>query len=372
MAGERTAAVVGAGIGGLAAGISLTAAGFSVMHYEKAPEPRELGAGLGIWPNGVRALRVLGLEELVAQGLEQPGGVRRADGRMLAGFKAGAIQRRFGDPILGLHRAELHRALLAAHPPERIRAGIAVEAVEVGGSGEGAELRFADGSTARADVVVGADGVRSAVRESLLGDGEPCDAGIVAYRGVVEHPTEVPAGEWWGRDSVAGVLPLRGGLVYWYFGARGEDEPGAIERLAAEYDPVVGEVVALTPPGKALVHRLYDRDPIESWSRGAATLLGDAAHPMLPFIGQGAGAALEDAVELGRALQDEPDVGAGLARYEARRVQRAALFVKTSRRAAGIALPRSALTRLLRDTLLPRVPESTRLRQFAPILDWSP
>ena len=372
MAGERTAAVVGAGIGGLAAGISLSAAGFSVMHYEKSPEPRELGAGLGIWANGVRALRALGQVELVAQGLDQAGGVRRADGRMLAGFKAGAIQRRFGEPILGLHRADLHRALLATQRPEQVRAGMAVEAVAVGAPAEGAELRFADGSTARADLVVGADGVRSAVRESLHGDGEPRDAGIVAYRGVVEHPGEVPAGEWWGRDSVAGVLPLRGGLVYWYFGARGKDEPGAIERLASEYDPVVGEVVALTPPGQVLVHQLYDRDPVESWSRGAATLLGDAAHPMLPFIGQGAGAALEDAVELGRALEAEPEIGAALARYEARRTKRAALLVKTSRRAAGMALPRSALTRRLRDALLPRVPESTRLRQFAPILDWSP
>jgi 2-polyprenyl-6-methoxyphenol hydroxylase-like FAD-dependent oxidoreductase len=366
MAGERTAAVVGAGIGGLAAGISLTAAGFSVMHYEKSPEPRELGAGLGIWPNGVRALRALGLDELVAQGLEQAGGVRRADGRMLAGFEAGAIERRFGEPILGLHRAQLHAALLAACGPERVRLDMPVQAVEVGGDGEGAELRFADGSRASADLVVGADGLRSAVRASLLGDGEPRDAGIVAYRGVAELTTEVPAGEWWGIGSVAGVLPLRGGLVYWYFGARGEDEPGAIERLASEYDPVVGEVVALTPPAEVLVHQLYDRDPVRSWSRGPATLLGDAAHPMLPFIGQGAGAALEDAVELGRALEAEPQIPAALARYEARRAERMALFVKTSRRAAGLALPRSALTRRLRDALFPLIPESTRLRQFAP------
>jgi 2-polyprenyl-6-methoxyphenol hydroxylase-like FAD-dependent oxidoreductase len=373
MAGSPTAAVVGAGIGGLAAGISLSAAGFSVMHYEKSPEPRELGAGIAIWPNGVRALRALGLDEFVDGALHQEGGVRRADGRMLAGFAAGAVDRRFGEPIVGLHRAELHAALLARCERERFRLGREVSAVTVGASAaDGAELRFADGSSVRADLVVGADGLRSAVRESLLGDGEPRDAEIVAYRGVVELVDEVPPGEWWGRDSVAGLLPLRGGLVYWYFGARGRDTPGALERLAAEYDPRVGAVVALTPPDQVLVHDLYDRDPVKSWSRGAATLLGDAAHPMLPFIGQGAGAALEDAVELGRALEAEPDIGAALVRYEARRVERAALFVKTSRRAAAVALPRSAFTRRLRDTLLPRLPESTRLRQFAPILDWSP
>lgn len=372
MQGDRTAAVVGAGIGGLAAGISLTAAGFSVIHYEKSPEPRGLGSGISIWPNGVRALRALGLDALVEHGMDQAGGVRRADGRMLAGFRENAIRTRFGEPILGLHRAALHEALLAVRGRDAVRWGTAVAAVEAGAAGEGAELRFADGSTARADLVVGADGLRSAVRASLLGDGEPRDARIVAYRGVVELGEEVPAGEWWGVDSVAGLLPLCDGLVYWYFGARGRDEPGALERLAAEYDPRVGAVVAGTPPDRVLVHELYDRDPVQSWSRGAATLLGDAAHPMLPFIGQGAGAALEDAVELGRALEAEPEVGAALAGYEQRRVRRMAMFVETSRRAAAIALPRSALARRLRDALFPLIPEPTRLRQFAPVLDWSP
>jgi 2-polyprenyl-6-methoxyphenol hydroxylase-like FAD-dependent oxidoreductase len=372
VSGGRSAAVIGAGIGGLAAAIGLARGGWEVTVYEADPEHRPLGAGLSFWPNGVRALRWLGLDELLAEGVDQEGGVRRADGKLLAGFKAGAIDDRFGEPIVGLHRADLHEALLAACGPQRVRLGRRLAAVEVNEPGDGAELRFADGAVERADLVVGADGLRSATRAALLGDGEPRAAGIVAFRGVCAGTGPVPAGEWWGRGSVAGLLPLRGERVYWYFGAIGADRPGLLDELVAAYAPPVGEAVARTPAAAVLVHDLYDRDPAESWSRGAATLIGDAAHPMLPFVGQGAGAALEDAVTLAKALRDEPDVGAALAAYERARVRRAALFVKTSRRAAAVALPRSAAARRLRDLLLPRLPESTRLRQFAPLLDWSP
>ena len=365
MGGERTAIVVGAGIGGLAAAIALERAGYATTVYEADGEWRPLGAGLSLWPNAVRALRALGLGALVEQGVNQAGGVRRADGSMLAGFGPGAVEKRFGEPIVGLHRADLHAALLAACGPERVRLGMRLAALE------GEELRFADGSTARADLIVGADGLRSVVRAGLLGDGEPRDAGIVAYRGVAALEADVPAGEWWAKDAIAGLLPLRGGRVYWYFGARGEDTPGRVEELCAAFDGAVGEVVALTPAEQILVHRLYDRDPAASWSRGAVTLLGDAAHPMLPFIGQGACAALEDAVVLGAAAAND-DPAAALLAYESARLKRTARFVKTSRQAAAIALPRSPLARRLRNSLLPLLPESTRLRQFKPFLDWTP
>jgi 2-polyprenyl-6-methoxyphenol hydroxylase-like FAD-dependent oxidoreductase len=215
--------------------------------------------------------------------------------------------------------------------------------------------------------------LNSVVRESLLGDGPPRDAQIVAYRGVAEFAGELPAGEWWGRGSVAGLLPLQRGRVYWYFGARGEDRPGRLERLIERYDPAVGEIVRLTPPEQVLVHGLYDRDPAKSWGGGGATLLGDAAHPMLPFIGQGACAALEDAVVLGRALADPGvELDAALRAYESARLERTALFVRTSRRAAAIALPRSEAGRRARDAFLRLLPESARLRQFQPLLAWKP
>jgi 2-polyprenyl-6-methoxyphenol hydroxylase-like FAD-dependent oxidoreductase len=202
----------------------------------------------------------------------------------------------------------------------------------------------------------------------LLGDGDPRDAGISAFRGVADFDGPVPAGEWWGPGSVAGLLPLGGGRVYWYLAHRGDPDRAALPGLLAEYGEPVGEVARRTDAEQVLVHRLYDRDPVSSWSRGSATLLGDAAHPMLPFLGQGAGSALEDAAALGAAVAAEPDVEAALANYERARLERTAALVAGSRKAAKAALLSSRTGRKVRNALVARAPESIRLRQLDPFV----
>jgi 2-polyprenyl-6-methoxyphenol hydroxylase-like FAD-dependent oxidoreductase len=206
------------------------------------------------------------------------------------------------------------------------------------------------------------------VRAALLGDGEPRDAGLVAYRGVADLDAPIPAGEWWGAGSVAGLLPLSGGRVYWYLAHRGDPDRSALPELVAEYGEPVREAVGRTGGGRILVHRLYDRDPVPSWSRGSATLLGDAAHPMLPFLGQGACSALEDAVALGAAMAAEPDVEAALAEYERARLDRTAALVTGSRKAAKAALLEARVGRKVRNALVSRAPESVRLRQLDPFV----
>jgi 2-polyprenyl-6-methoxyphenol hydroxylase-like FAD-dependent oxidoreductase len=358
----KQAAVVGAGIGGLAAGIALRQAGWNVTVYEAAPEVRPLGAGISIWPNGVRALRALGLADLAAAAPRAEGALRRADGSALAAFDPDAIEARFGAPLVGFHRADLHRGLIAALGSERVATGMRLEGIE------GDELLFADGSSAGADLIVGADGLNSTVRAAVLADGEPHDSGIVAFRGVADLDGTLPAGEWWGPGSVAGLLPLGDGRVYWYLAYRGEPDPAALPGLAAEYGEPIREAAAHTGEGKVLVHRLYDRDPVSSWSRGTTTLLGDAAHPMLPFLGQGANAALEDAVALGAALRAERSVETALAAYERTRTKPAAALVAGSRKAAKAALMESRVGRGVRDALVSRAPEAIRLRQLDPFV----
>jgi 2-polyprenyl-6-methoxyphenol hydroxylase-like FAD-dependent oxidoreductase len=234
------------------------------------------------------------------------------------------------------------------------------------------ELRFDDGSSVRADLIVGADGLNSTVRSALLGDGEPRDAGIVAFRGVADFDGPVPAGEWWGPGSVAGLLPLGRRRVYWYLAHRGDADLAALPGLLAEYGEPVREVARRTEAEQVLMHRLYDRDPVPSWSRGTATLLGDAAHPMLPFLGQGACSALEDAVALGGAMAAEPDVEAALAGYEQARLERTAALVAGSRKAAKAALLESRVGRRVRNALVSRAPESIRLRQLDPFVGKGP
>lgn len=355
-------AVIGAGIGGLAAGVALARAGWNPTVYEASPELAPLGAGLSIWPNGSRSLRELGLDELVEAAPWSGGALRRADGSALAEFDPKAIVRRYAAPLVGLHRADLQEALVGALGRERLRTGARLSGIE------GTELRFADGTQARADLVIGADGIHSTVRSALLGDGDPRDSGIVAFRGVARLDGHVPVGEWWGPGSVAGLLELGGGRVYWYLAHRGEPEAEALPRLVSDYGHAVQEAVAATREEDVLLHPLLDRDPVPSWSQGAVTLLGDAAHPMLPFLGQGANSALEDAVSLAAAVAEEDDLRRALERYERERVKPTAALVRDSRKAAKAALIGSGAGRKVRDTLVSRLPESARLRQLDPYL----
>ena len=191
MSGRR-AAVVGGGIGGLAAAISLRRAGWSVTVFERAPELRPLGAGLSVWPNGVRALRALGLAQVAAGVAPAGGALRRADGSVIGEFDPAALEQRFAAPLIGLHRADLHLALVGG-----LGEGVLELDSEVIGVDEDA-VRLADGADREAELIVGADGIRSTVRAELIGDGEPRRSGIVAVRGVVLSPARVPAGEWWG------------------------------------------------------------------------------------------------------------------------------------------------------------------------------
>jgi 2-polyprenyl-6-methoxyphenol hydroxylase-like FAD-dependent oxidoreductase len=354
----RTAAVVGAGIGGLAAGIALRKAGCDATVYERAEELRPLGAGLSIWPNGVRALRSLGLGAAADEAPRTGGALRRADGSALAEFTPDLIAERYDAPLVGLDRGDLHAALLSGLGATNLRLGARVIDVD------GGRIALTDGEELRADLIVGADGLNSLVREHVLRDGDPIDSGIVAFRGLADWDGEVPAGEWWGPDSVAGLLPLHGGRVYWYLARRGHTEGDELQNALHDYAAPLPQIAHTTPREEILCHRLYDRPPAKRWNSGATTLLGDAAHPMLPFLGQGACAALEDAVALGEALANSESVPAAVSGYEARRLGRTAALVKGSRQAASMVLPGSGMRRRARDLLVARLPDSVRLRQL--------
>jgi salicylate hydroxylase len=347
---STTVAVVGGGIGGLAAALALRRAGFEVRLYEQSRVLSEVGAGIQLAPNCTRILRGLGVLPAIERLAFAPASFdfrRWDDGRLLARTPLGAgIEARYGAPYLHAHRSDLVAVLADAVGAERVETGR--RCVGVTYDGAGAEVRFADGGTAAADVVVGADGIHSVVREALFGPEQPHFTGHVAYRGLV--PAE-RLGHLALEPTCTGRLGPGAHFVHYFVSAgllhnvvcvveedswTGESwtDPGDADELRAAFagwHPVVRDIIdALDRP---LKWALIDRPPLARWSAGRVTLLGDACHPMLPYGAQGAAQAIEDAAALAACLSqaDGGGVPAALTRYETIRRGRTARVQQMSR-----------------------------------------
>lgn len=333
---------------------------------EQATEMREVGAAVQLWPNAMRVLQRLE----VGAAVEEAGAVaaiaalRSARGAALGVGLAEQAVPRLDGPGVVVHRGLLQTILLAALDQHVLRLG--ARCVGVAQDGEGATVSLADGSTEHGDLVVGADGLHSQVRTMLVGDGPPRYSGYTAWRGIVPldrsladrlHP-----GESWGRGCLFGVAMLGGSQAYWWASARtGEgvggspaEEKAAVERRFRIWHEPIPELIDATLEQAIVRNCQYDRPPLSRWSAGRVGLLGDAAHPMLASLGQGACQAIEDAAALGDAVGAGADVPAALAAYGARRAPPAAAVVRRSRKVARLAHLRQPLAVAARDAYLRR------------------
>ena len=347
--------LVGAGVGGLTAALGL-APELQVTLLEQARELVEIGAGLQLSPNATRVLERLGLGPGLAEiGFEPDANEVReaASGRLLLRQPLRETARaRWGAPYLHVHRADLQRLLAEAvsrRPEVELRLGARVAAVEA--EAAGARVRLEGGSTMEAEAVLGCDGLRSAVRAAIWGPDRPRFTGMSAWRGTV--PAErLPAGLirpvttiWTGRGRHFVHYYVRGGALVNFVGVV-EGAHGASESWTGQGDKreLARDFAGWPEPVVALIDRvaeawrwaLFDRPPLAAWSKGRASLLGDAAHPMLPSFAQGASQAIEDAEALGRLLRPGKDVAAALTAYEAERRARTARVQGLSRRNARI------------------------------------
>ena len=346
------AIVVGAGIGGLAAALALLRAGQRVRVYEQVAELGEVGAGLSITPNAGKALAALGLRaELERIGSRPPAGAIRhyATGEILVHLAQDQTSGRYGLPLFHVHRADLHAALADAvrtMDPHCLVTGRGVVAVDSRADGVTVQLR--DGSRAEADWLVGADGIHSVTRAALFGPDRPNFTGYVAYRGLVPGervPPELlepPLCMTVGPRRLLMRYPLRQrtlvNIVAIAQRAAWTEEGWSVGATRAElleefsdFEPHARRLLELVPQDRLFKWGLFDRDPLPTWTRGRATLLGDAAHAMPPFTGQGAVMALEDAAVLGRAAAAAATPDQALARYEAARHPRVTAALVMSR-----------------------------------------
>lgn len=358
----------------MATALALQRVGIAATVYEQAPSLEPVGAGIGLWPGALKTLCQL---DVLPDFWELPvcpfrrAETATADGRTITGFEVTPITHGLGYVV---HRADLIEALRAPLDTQ-CRTGSRLTGVVQ--DSDGVTLTFGDGSTVQADLVIGADGLHSAVRETVVGATALRYSGEVAYRGIVDFAVadfgmmrETQHAGWRGA-----VHPLDPERVYWWVTRRaiaGEVED-AEQRAATVLGGVRGwagglpEAVAATDPESILRNDLYDRDPVPHWSRGRITLVGDAAHPTTPNLGLGGCMAIEDAIVLARALNTHDGHEAAFAHYEAQRHPRTARVVKMSRlmgRTGSLQNPLAAAAWRLANRLTPsRIASSMLARE---------
>lgn len=338
--------IAGGGVGGLAAAIALRKAGHAVTVFEQAKGFSKIGADINLTPNVVRAIDGLGAGAAIRERGARP--TFRISRDWDTGQETSRLgmsdvaEQQYGAPQVTIHRADIIDALAEQFSMADIQFGKRIQTLSQ--NEQGVTLQFEDGSSATFDVVIGADGIHSRVRTALFGEEYPRFTGVVSFRSVVptervRHVPEIEAfTKWWGPNPQSQIVtfPLNQGKDTFIFATTGQESwteeswtsEGDVDELRSFYKDFHPDARALLDAcDSTLKSALYERDPLPQWSVGTVTLLGDACHPMLPFMAQGAGMAIEDAVVLGRALAGvsaRADAGRALLAYENARKERTA------------------------------------------------
>jgi 2-polyprenyl-6-methoxyphenol hydroxylase-like FAD-dependent oxidoreductase len=375
-AARKRAVIAGAGPGGLAATIALQQAGFAVTLCDQNGALPPAGSGLTLWPNALRALHSMGLDQEVASRGVSLAGIAmrnwRGDLIFSDSVLAAAGDKRF--PGIGLTRTSLIDALSRrVDGPTVLQKVVRFTAQE-----HSVIVRLADGRELACDLLVGADGLHSRVRAQLVGDQHLDYAGYVVTRGIADGDFAGNTGTvWMGPARQFGAFPLPQNQTYWFASEKsceGNSEAprpiAAILESLSGWAPPVLPIVRATPEDKLLRNRIYDRPTLRRWSFGHVTMLGDAAHPAAPTLGQGCCQAIEDAVTLGRCCAEEQDIGAALQNYQARRLARANSFVREARLMGKLGLWQNSMALYVRETMMRVMPVKFRQSQLARTFDF--
>lgn len=368
--------VIGGGIGGLCAAIALQQSGHKTIIYEAAPALKAVGAGVGLAANAMQGLARLGVaEEVVARGKQLEALVMFDEkGDTIRNLDTRPLNRKYGISNFVIHRADLHEVLQNHLQPGSLALGKRCEHItQQGGQ---VQVRFTDGTSASADLLVAADGINSVVRQQLLPHSQPRYAGYTCWRAVIQNRgvyiNSMISAETWAPQGRVGMAPLPGNRIYWYACINAPEQdphmrqmtPAQLASHFAGLHPPVAEVLAATKPEQLLWNDIADLKPLKQFTYNRVLLLGDAAHATTPNMGQGACQAIEDAVVLGQCLQQEPVLEIALRLYEKRRLARTAKVIRLSRLLGQVAQWPQPLLGSLRNSLFRMMPQGITQRQM--------
>jgi 2-polyprenyl-6-methoxyphenol hydroxylase-like FAD-dependent oxidoreductase len=351
---------IGGGIGGAATALALHRVGFQPMVYERSETLREVGAGVALWANATRVLQELGVldDVLRASDLITNYQFFSHKGEQLIDLRVDG----FEVPAVAIHRADLQSLLWQKLPLEQCVLGQAFERFEQ--VGNKVRAHFSGGLADEGDGLIGADGLRSRVRSQLFGEAKPIYRGMTSYRGLTNCiPDTYKRGyicEFLGAGKAFGFVTIGKGRMYWYVASKAsEGQPDApigrkreLQEMFQNWPAPIPELIAATDETSILKTDLYDRVPIPKWSFSNITLLGDAAHPTLPTMGQGACMAIEDALVVTKCLLEHSDAATAFRKYESLRLIRTKKIVEQSLLIGKVARIENTVIAAVRNTLM--------------------